>query len=118
MAFSVFSRGSSSGCLMAKPALARSPSSRVTRLVKAIEAAARSIAFLNLAVAISSIVRVILRMLRIDLRLLSRARVLAILQNQPNRVRIAVPHAFFGFHSRHDREDQAANHHDDRTDDG
>src|SRR6185369_7934791 len=41
------------------------------RLVKAVAAVARSIAFLKRAVAISSIVRVILRMLRIDLRRLS-----------------------------------------------
>ncbi len=43
---------------------------------------ARSIAFLKRAVAISSIVRVILRMLRIDLRRLSSARALAMIQYQ------------------------------------
>src|SRR5436190_703071 len=48
------------------------------RLVYAVAAEARSIAFLKRAVAISSIVRVILRMLRIDLRRLSSKRGLAI----------------------------------------
>ena len=38
-------------------------------------------AFLNRAVAISSMVRVILRILRIDLRRLSRARAFAIAKN-------------------------------------
>jgi hypothetical protein len=45
--------------------------------VYAVAAEARSIAFLNRAVAISSIVRVILRMLRIERRRLSRTRGLA-----------------------------------------
>ena len=49
----------------------------VMRLVYAVAADARSIAFLNRAVAINSIVRVILRMLRIDLRRLSSTRGLA-----------------------------------------
>ncbi len=47
------------------------------RLVYAVAALARSIAFLKRAVAINSIVRVILRMFLIDLRRLSRARALA-----------------------------------------
>ena len=45
-------------------------------------AVARSIAFLKRAVAISSIVRVILRMLRIDLRRLSSARALAMIHQR------------------------------------
>src|SRR3954469_2339281 len=108
MALLTFSRGSSSGCLIARPALARSVSRRVTRLVKAIEAAARSMAFLNLAVAISSIVRVILRMLRIDLRRLSRARALAMSGDHAEVIGIAISDALVGLHRRDDLIDHAA----------
>src|SRR6476646_7632261 len=99
------------------------------RLVNAVAAVARSIAFLKRAVAISSIVRVILRMLRIDLRRLSSARALAIFGrvgcahrlfcsglsppylsgDETERVRIAVIDAFVGFHRANDRIDDRAN---------
>ena len=65
------------GCT-SRPLASRSCTSFVMRFVYAVAADARSIAFLNRAVAINSIVRVILRMLRIEWRRLSSTRGLAI----------------------------------------
>ena len=72
----------------------------VMRLVYAVAAEARSIAFLKRAVAISSIVRVILRMLRIDLRRLSSTRGLAMAVRcrcQESEVRIAMRNDLHGY---------------------
>src|SRR4051812_10976092 len=76
--FFTVSRFSSSGCLTLVALALRSAASSVILRVKASACTARSKAFLNRAVAISSIVRVILRMLRIALRRLTKARVFAI----------------------------------------
>ena len=59
---------------------ARSAASSAILRVKASASMARSIAFLKRAVAINSIVRVILRMFRIALRRVTRTRVLAMVQ--------------------------------------
>ena len=72
-----FSRPSSSGWLTSRPLLRQVGHELRDPLGVGRGRVARSIAFLKRAVAISSIVRVILRMLRIDLRRLSRARALA-----------------------------------------
>ncbi len=66
--------------MSAADALRSAANSTILR-VYASASVARSIAFLKRAVAISSIVRVILRMLRIALRRLTRTRVLAMLRS-------------------------------------
>ncbi len=65
------------GCSAEAPEALKSLTSSATFLVKASAWMARSIALRNRAVAISSIVRVILRMLRTAFRRLTMARVLA-----------------------------------------
>ena len=87
--------------------------------VYAVAADARSIAFLNRAVAINSIVRVILRILRIDLRRLSRARALAMyavqfpltldLSYETNGERISVRLSVRGTHCCQNGEHQVTN---------
>src|SRR5256885_11125287 len=78
--FLISSRFSSSGWVMFVAVALRSAASSAILIVYAAASVARSSAFLKRAVAISSIVRVILRMLRIALRRVTRARVLAIFQ--------------------------------------
>ena len=75
--FLICSRFSSSGCETLVTVALRSAASSTILRVYASASVARSIAFLKRAVAISSIVRVILRMLRIALRRLTIARVFA-----------------------------------------
>ncbi len=72
------SRTSSSGCETSSAVAPRSATSSAIFRVYASASVARSSAFLNRAVAISSIVRVILRMFCTDLRRLTIARALAI----------------------------------------
>src|SRR5438128_6686933 len=72
-------RVSSSGCLILVALALRSAANSAILRVYASASVARSMAFLKRAVAISSIVRVILRMLRTALRRLTRTRVFAML---------------------------------------
>src|SRR5579884_1366964 len=74
----IASRFCSSGCVTFLAVALRSAASSAILAVYAAASVARSSAFLKRAVAISSIVRVILRMLRTALRRLTRARALAI----------------------------------------
>ena len=71
------SRRTSSGCVTSSDVAPRSATSSAIFRVYASASVARSSAFLNRAVAISSIVRVILRMFCTDLRRLTIARALA-----------------------------------------
>src|SRR4051812_37419137 len=71
-------RTSSSGCVTSAAVAPRSATNSAILRVYASASVARSSAFLNRAVAISSIVRVILRMFCTDLRRLTIARALAI----------------------------------------
>src|SRR5262245_15990434 len=82
--FLTVSRISSRGCLTSVAEALRSAVSSATLRVNAAASDARSIAFLNRLVAISSIVRVILRMLVTALRRCTSSRVFAMffLENQ------------------------------------
>src|SRR5438128_96606 len=75
--FLICSRFSRSGCVTLTALALRSAASSAILRVYASASTARSRAFLNRAVAISSIVRVILRMLRIARRRCTNARVFA-----------------------------------------
>ena len=86
------------------------------RWVYADAAVARSIAFLNRAVAINSIVRVILRIFRIDFRRLSRARAFAMLVDHSKSVWVAIADAFVGLQSTNDVIDDTGYENDDRSD--
>src|SRR5689334_16259208 len=77
--FLTVSRGCKSGCETFLTVLLISLASSAILLVKAAASVARSSAFLKRAVAINSIVRVILRMLRTALRRPTSARALAMM---------------------------------------